>query len=271
MAGRLEGQRALVTGAGRGFGRAIAERLAEEGAKVALLARSLDQLEETARGIAGKGGAAMALRCDVASREEVHSAVAEAAGAWGPLTLIVSNAGVPGPFGPIGEVDPDQWWAAQAVHLRAPLLLMSAALPGMIRAGGGRIICISAKASVLTAPNLSAYCVGKTALNRLVEHVQAENRGKNIHAFALQPGTVVTQLAEETMASPDARKWLPAMTERLATLRGTKEGIRDLSICADVCVRMAAGELDPLAGRYLDIAFDLDAMLAEAKAKAAEN
>ena len=107
------------------------------------------------------------------------------------------------------------------------------------------------------------------ALNRLVEHVQAENRGKNIHAFALQPGTVVTRLAEDTMASPDARKWLPAMTERLAALRGTEEGTRDLAICADVCVRMAAGDLDPLAGRYLDIAFDLDAMLAEAKA--AEN
>jgi len=133
--------------------------------------------------------------------------------------------------------------------------------------GGGRIINISAKAGVVVAPNMSAYCVGKAAQIRLTEHIDAEGKADGIRAFALQPGMVVTALAEQTAASPEAQKWLPGMTSRINALRGTEEGTRDLAVCAETCVKLASGRYDAIAGRYLDIVFDLDAMLRETSAQ----
>ncbi|MGE5721693.1 MAG: SDR family NAD(P)-dependent oxidoreductase, partial [Sphingomonadales bacterium] len=138
MTGLLNGEVALVTGAGRGFGRAIAERFAREGAKVALFARSRDQIEQAAEAIRAAGGKALAVAGDATVRADVDRAVAAAEAELGPLTLFVNNAGTPGPFGPIWEVDPDQWWQAQELHIRAPVLFLNRILPGMIERGRGR-------------------------------------------------------------------------------------------------------------------------------------
>src|SRR5690606_12409635 len=164
--GMLSGQVALVTGAGRGFGRAIAERFAAEGAAVALLARSLIELEGVAQAIRKAGGQAIGVRCDVSDPASVEHAIGKVTELLGPIDLLVNNAGVPGPFGPIWRVDPDEWWRAQAVHIRAPMLFMHHVLPGMVARDRGRVICVSAIASRLVAPNLSAYCTGKIAQNR---------------------------------------------------------------------------------------------------------
>ena len=258
---------AIVTGAGRGFGRAIAQRFAEAGARVALVARSDDQLNDVAAAITASGGIAVALPGDVTRQTDVERIVRTATEKLGDVRLLVNNAGTPGPFGPIGVVNPHEWWSAQQVHQLAPLLFASALIPGMRKRGGGRIINISATASVVVAPNLSAYCVGKHAQNRLTEHIDAEGKADGIRAFSLQPGMAVTALAEQTAASAEAQHWLPNMTRRINSLRGTEEGVRDLAICAEVCVKLASGRYDRLAGRYLDIAFDLEAMLREESAK----
>ena len=160
----LDGRIAIVTGAGRGFGRAIAERLAGEGASVALLARSRAQIEDVAVAI---GPAALAVACDVTDSASVGQAAARVEETLGPVDILVSNAGVPGPFGPLWEVDPEEWWQAQAVHIRAPMLLLHRLLPGMIERGRGHAVCVSAKAARIVAPHLSAYCTGKVAQNRL--------------------------------------------------------------------------------------------------------
>src|SRR5450631_3590263 len=210
---------AIVTGAGRGFGRAIAQRFADAGARVALVARSGDQLAEVAATIAATGGIALALPGDVTRQADVERIVGAATEQLGDVTLLVNNAGTPGPFGPIGVVNPHDWWSAQQVHQLAPLLFASALIPGMRKRGGGRIINISATAAVVVAPSLSAYCVGKAAQNRLTEHIDAEGKADGIRAFSLQPGMVVTAFAEQTAASPEAQKWLPGMTHRINSLR----------------------------------------------------
>lgn len=266
MSGRLANEVAIVTGAGRGFGRSIALRFAQEGARIALVSRSIEQLREVAAEIGDMGGRAIALAGDVTSREDVNRIVSETETALGIVTLMVNNAGTPGPFGPIGVVDPDEWWASQSVHQRGPLLFISRVIPAMIALGGGRIINISATASVVVAPSLSAYCVGKAAQNRLAEHVHAENYANGIRIFALQPGMAVTALAEETANSPDVQKWLPGMAGRIAALRGTEKGVRDLDRCANVCADMAAGRFDIMSGRYFDVENDFEALLAEAEA-----
>ncbi len=265
--GRLTGQVALVTGAGRGFGRAIAERLASEGAAAAVLSRSASQLEEVVAAIESRGGNAIALVADVTNAAEVERACATAREHLGPVTFLVNCAGVPGPFGPVGEFDPEDWWAAQKIHQLAPLLFSTALLPSMMARGSGRILNINATAAVVVAPYMSAYCVGKAAQLRLTEIMDAETRGHGVRVFALQPGLVITALAEETAARADARKWIPGMVARLEAMRGTPEGTRDLDTCAEVCVRIGAGQYDALAGRYLDVKNDFEQLLREAAQK----
>jgi NAD(P)-dependent dehydrogenase (short-subunit alcohol dehydrogenase family) len=261
--GVLAGQVAIVTGAGRGFGRAIAERLAEEGARVALLSRTLGQLEEVASAIRAQGGTACAVAGDVTDPHSVDHAIREAEHELGPLDLLVSNAGVPGPFGPLWEVDPDEWWYAQAVHIRAPMLLMRRVLPGMIARGRGRIICISAIASRLVAPHLSAYCTGKIALNRVVAEAAAELQGTGVAVFAIDPGFVFTQLARETMESIEAQKYLAGMVGRLRDKEHDPDAQVDLRCTAERCVALASGRYDALSGGYYELPDDLDAALAE--------
>lgn len=259
--GILAGQVALVTGAGRGFGRAIAERLASEGARVALMARSLAQLEDVAAAIRQAGGEAVAVRCDLSSPSDIAQAVAEAESTLGSADILISNAGVPGPFGPVWEVDPEEWWQAQEIHIRAPMLLMHRLLPGMIARGRGRIICISAIASRMVAPNLSAYCTGKIALNRLVAQAAAELRDTGVSVFAIDPGFVFTQLARETMESAEAQRHLGGMVERLRKAQDDPAAQDDLARCAQRSLDLASGRYDALSGHYYELSDDLDAEL----------
>ena len=257
---------AIVTGAGRGFGRAIAERLAGEGAKVALLARTEGQLGEVAEVIAAAGGTALGIACDVTDPASVERAVSRAESELGPVGILVSNAGVPGPFGPLWEVDPEEWWRAQAVHIRAPMLLLHRLLPGMIERGRGHAVCVSAKAARIVAPNLSAYCTGKIAQNRLVAEAAAELEGTGVAVFAIDPGFVPTQLARETMDDPAAQKHLGGMVERLREREADPAAQADLARCAERVLALVSGKYDALTGNYYELDDDLDAAVGRMRA-----
>jgi NAD(P)-dependent dehydrogenase (short-subunit alcohol dehydrogenase family) len=262
----LAGQVAIVTGAGRGFGKAIAKGLAAEGASVALVARSRDDLDAVAREIGMTGGRALAAPADVTDRAAVECAVRDAEAALGPATLLISCAGIGHPYGPLGIVDPDEWWHAQAVHLRGPLLFVSALLPGMRERRRGRIVTISAIAGNRVTPNLSAYGMGKNAQIRLVQHIAAEQKEFGISAFAIEPGTAVTDLAESTIASPDAQRWLPGMVASLKKMRDQKRDPAPVfARCAEMCVALASGRYDALSGRYLEPWDDFETLLRDLK------
>jgi NAD(P)-dependent dehydrogenase (short-subunit alcohol dehydrogenase family) len=259
--GILDGQVALVTGGGRGFGRAIAERFAQEGAAVALLARSLAEIDQVAQAVRASGGNAIGVRCDVTDAASIEHAVAKAEELLGPVDLLVNNAGVPGPFGPIWQVDPDEWWRAQAIHIRAPMLFMHHVLPGMVERDKGHVICVSAIASRLVAPNLSAYCTGKIAQNRLVAEAAAELADTSVAVFAIDPGFAATQLARDTAADPEARKHFQPLIERIESHPHAYGTDPDLARCAQRCVDLASGKYDALSGGYFELPDDLDAEL----------
>lgn len=271
MPQQLKGEVAIVTGASRGFGRRIAMRLAAEGAHVALFARRLSALEAVVREIEREGGRALALPGDVTVPEDVSCAVQTCEERLGPLSVLVSNAGVPTPFGPLGVADPAAWWSALAVHVRGPLLFLSAVLPGMRARRKGRIVFIASLAGLAPQRHLSAYAVGKCAQIRLMEHVALENMELGIAAFAIEPGTVTTEMTMVTLNDPEARKWIP---EGIAMLEASVAAQSDPAVheagfkrCCDMVADLVSGRFDALSGRYLEPGDDFAALAAEARAK----
>jgi NAD(P)-dependent dehydrogenase (short-subunit alcohol dehydrogenase family) len=258
----LLGQSALVTGAGRGIGKALALRLAAEGASVTLTARTLTQVQAVAAQIESAGGQALAAAADVMDDAAVYRVTAAAAERFGPTSVLVNNAGVGEPFGPIGDIDPLQWWATQKVHVLGSLLFMRCVIPGMRARGGGRIINIVSRAGLEPVPSMSAYAVAKCTAIRLTEHVDLEERGAGIRAFALQPGTIITDMARQTISSPQAQQHIPEGVAWLSSITPASSDA-DLERCCDVVAALAAGCYDALAGQYLDIAWDLEAKLAK--------
>jgi NAD(P)-dependent dehydrogenase (short-subunit alcohol dehydrogenase family) len=264
MSNELSGRTALVTGGGRGLGRGIALELARAGAGVAVVARTRSQLDDVVSLVTREGGRALAVVADVTDREAVEAAVTATQNALGPVSILVNNAGLARPYGPIGVVDPDDWWRSHAIHVRGALLFMSALLPGMRERRGGRIVNIASKGGIVVAPSLSSYCVAKATVIRLTEHVDAEARADGVRAFVVQPGTILTDMARDSMTDPAARQWVPFLVEDLKAI-ADQDPTPALAQLGRQVVALATGRYDALAGAYLDLEQDLDRLLAAAE------
>jgi NAD(P)-dependent dehydrogenase (short-subunit alcohol dehydrogenase family) len=248
----LAGQVALVTGGGRGIGRAIASALAAAGAAVAVVARSEGELAEVVARIGEAGGRAAAIPTDVSDARAVAAMARAAEATLGPVDLLVNNAGIPGPIGPMWEVDPDAWWRGLEVNLRGPWLCARAVLPGMIARGRGRIVNVASGAGTIAIPYLSSYVVSKAALIRLTEELALEAGALGIRTFAIEPGTVRTAMAEYALDSEDGRRWMP-------WFRSIFEQGRDVpaEVAARLVVLLASGRADALSGRFFTVADDV--------------
>jgi NAD(P)-dependent dehydrogenase (short-subunit alcohol dehydrogenase family) len=255
---RLDGQVALVSGGGRGIGRAIARALGAAGASVAVLARSAGEVAETVALIEQAGGRARACPADATRAEAIAAAVAGVERTLGPLDLLVNCVATLGPIGPFWETDLAQWWGALDVVLRGPLVCVRAVLPGMIGRRRGRIVNVASGGGAMAIPYLSGYVTGKTALIRVTECLAAEAQPYGVALFAIEPGTVRTAMAEQALESPEGRTWLP-------WFRRIFDGGFDVPAerAARLVVTLAAGTADRLSGRFLTIADDLERILAE--------
>jgi len=270
MTKALAGQVALVTGGGRGFGKAIALGFAAEGAAVTVTARTQTELDQALSEIKAAGGQGLAVRGDVTIPEDVARIVRTTTERFGPVTLLVSNAGIPGPFAPIRAVDPEEWWFSQEVHIRAPFMFIREVLPSMVERRAGRIIVVSAIGSYRVDENMSAYCLGKTAQNRLVQLLAHEVKEFGISAFAIDPGFAITELAEITMRDPGAQRWRAEMIQHLKARKASPDAMLDLDRCAKRCLDLASGRYDELSGTYTELKDNLDEMLRQARTTASQ-
>ena len=184
---RLAGQVALVSGASRGIGRAVALAFAREGARVALLARGRGDLERVARAIETDGGSALVVPGDAAEEDAARRAVEAALARFGRLDCLVTAQGA-GTFGPLEASRVQDWDAMLRANLTATYLLCRAALPAMLAAGQGTIVALVSLAAVRAIPGCAAYTASKAGVLGLVRALAAEVRGRGVRVAALSPG-----------------------------------------------------------------------------------
>ncbi|TKV46126.1 3-ketoacyl-ACP reductase [Bacillus sp. PIC28] len=205
LAELLQGKNALITGAGRGIGRAVAIALAKEGVNVGLLARSEENLKAVAKEVEAEGVKAVIATADVSSYEEVITAIETLKNGLGSIDILINNAGI-SKFGKFLELDVADWEKIIQVNLMGVYYATRAALPSMIEQQSGDIINISSTAGQKGAPVTSAYSASKFGVLGLTESLAMEVRKHNIRVTALTPSTVATDMAVDlglTDGNPD--------------------------------------------------------------------
>ena len=226
---RLEGV-ALVTGGGRGIGASIARELSEAGMRVAVAARTRDQVESMAADIGG-----LALVGDVSRHADADEWVRRVEADLGPIDLLVANAGIGSPDGATWDVDAEAWWHVLEVNVLGVHLCCRAVIPGMLERRRGRIVITGSGAAYLPGARHTAYPASKAAAWRYGETLAAELRG-GIPVFVISPGLVRTDLTS-TRFGDDAPWTPPELAPRLVRV-------------------LASGRADALAGRYLHAEHD---------------
>lgn len=259
---KLQGVRAVITGASQGFGLAVAERYLRDGARVFLCARQEGPLRAAAEQLAastGRGDAIKWTAADVASEADVNRLVREAVDAFGGIDTLVANAGIYGPKGAIQDVDWAEWVQALNINLCGTILCCRAVLPHLLanapNANGarGKIVLLSGGGATKPMPNLSAYAASKAALVRFGETLAEEVRDAGIDVNSVAPGALNTRLLQEVLeAGPE--KVGAAFYE--ASLKQQASGGTPLDKGAALCAYLASSESDGVTGRLISAVWD---------------
>ncbi len=244
---KLKNQVAIVTGASRGIGRAIAQGCAEEGAKVALAARTASTLEEVAAEIRDRGGEALAIPTDVTDPASVKAMVRQAEAEVGPVDLLVNNAGAFYAIGPTWEVDAETWWSDVTINLLGVFLCCREVVPEMVARKRGRVINLIGGGTDSPLPYGSAYAASKAAVMRFTETLAVELKEHGVMVFALRPGFVRTDMSEYQL-SKETQRWLPDTAQRFEEEKNVPP-----SVAAELAVEFASGRFDALTGRYIRV------------------
>lgn len=204
---QLNGKTALITGAGRGIGRAIALAFAREGCDVALAARTAPEVEDTARLAREMGRRAFAYPCDVGDADQARAMAGKALDDLGHIDILVNNAGFTA-FRPFADLTLEDWRRTMDVNLTSVFVVTQAVLPGMMERKSGRIINVSSITGIKPIEQQSAYCAAKHGVNGLTKSLALELRPHGIAVHAICPGGVHTRLTDECMPDRDKTDWM---------------------------------------------------------------
>jgi 3-oxoacyl-[acyl-carrier protein] reductase len=242
----LSGQVVLVTGGGRGLGRAFAQALAASGMRVAITARHVNELEETARLIRSSGHTVIAFPADINDKSSIEEVVVKVEAQLGPIDLLINNAGIcpPEAVGPTWTLDPISWWKTFETNVRGSLNCFNALVPRMIERGRGRVIFVASSTALRGISYMSAYTSSKAALIRLSENLALEVQDYGISVFSIHPGTVRTAMAEGLMCPASGIKYIPWFKKIFDEHRDEPIGP-----AANLVLYLASGKADALSGR----------------------
>ncbi|MCC6474598.1 MAG: SDR family oxidoreductase [Burkholderiales bacterium] len=200
---RLDGKVALVTGASRGIGRAVARRLSAQGAKTILCSRDLDACESVSAELRGAGGESHALRIDLADLDGVGEAARAALSLWGRIDVLVANAGGVAHLGPMAGVSSAAFDATFQVNLKSYLWLCRQVLPGMVERRDGALLFIGSISGLAGERGLGVYALAKAAEMQLARNIAVEYGRHNVRANALAPGLVRTEMTRPLWSNDD--------------------------------------------------------------------
>lgn len=233
MTNPLTGTVAVVTGAGRGIGRATAERLAADGASIVLAARSADELQQVAASIQSAGGRAEVVVTDVTARSEVGHLFDRTAELFGRLDILVNNAGAMQPLTPVGQLGDEDWHRCFDVNVNAVHYCCDSAIGLLSDGDGGHIIVIGSGQGHSPTPNGAAYCSSKAAVSMYVRTLARELRPRGVTVNEIVPGAVATDMLSWTVGLP---------MERLGELEPALGGdrLKDPSEVADYVAFLAS-------------------------------
>ena len=253
---KLASKRALITGASQGFGLAVARAFVEAGADVMLCARSAERLDEARQELvrlAGGQSRVLARPADVSDPGDVRQLVQTALAELGGLEILVSNAGVYGPKGPIEQVDWAEWSRAVATNLLGTVLVCREVLAHFKARRHGKIVLLSGGGATKPLPYLSAYAASKAGVVRFGETLAEEVREFGITVNSVAPGALNTRLLDEVLeAGPEqvGRAFYEQAVKQKA------EGGTPLELGASLCVFLASPESDGITGKLISAVWD---------------
>jgi NAD(P)-dependent dehydrogenase (short-subunit alcohol dehydrogenase family) len=252
---RLTGRVAIVTGGSRGIGLAIARALANEGAKVALAARTVGELATAKATLESEGATVLTRTTDVAKWDEVQALVGEVMATWGNVDILVNNAGVNGAIGRVDECDIAEWKQAFEVNLFGTMHACRAVLPGMRARRSGAIINLAGGGvgGPGVAPRVSAYATSKAAVVQFTESLARELLEDGVQVNAIAPGAVVTEMTAAVVAA-GPEKAGRELYER--TVKQRASGGEPPELAAKLVVWLASAASKGLTGKMLSAKWD---------------
>lgn len=254
MNGALQGKKAIITGAGRGIGAAIARAFAREGADVALAARSVSQLNEVRDQVLALGRRAVVIPTDMADPAQVKTLVATAVRELGGLDIVVSNAAASGPFAPLADISAATWREVHAVNLEGPLQLLQSAAPYLLKQGSGSVVVVSSIRGTNGVPMGGIYGATKAALNSIVRTLACEWGPQGVRVNALCPGPVDTFMTEGFF---QGNQPLKDFYGQIAPLKGWTQA----EDCAEPAVFLASEGARKITGQLLVVDGGLSVVL----------
>lgn len=253
---KLAGRSAIITGASQGLGLEIAKHFLEAGASIAICARDPEKLAEAQQilqPLVKNDAKLLALPADVSKLKQVEHLVNTALLAFSKIDILVANAGVYGPKGPIDEVDWDEWSEAIDINLKGTVLQCCAVLPQMRKQQYGKIIILSGGGATKPLPNLSAYAASKAAVVRFAETLAEEVMPCHIDVNTIAPGALNTRLLDEILEAGPEKVGGAFYAQ---SLKQKEMGGASLDVGARLCLFLASSESDGITGRLLSALWD---------------
>jgi NAD(P)-dependent dehydrogenase (short-subunit alcohol dehydrogenase family) len=196
---QLTGKVALVTGAGSGIGKAAAQLLAKEGAKIAALGRTEDELKETVDQIQGDRGEALAVVADISQPDQMQQAIQQTVDKWGQIDIVFANAGINGVWAPLEELEPEEWDKTLNINLKGTFLTVKYAVPYLKKKGGSVIVTSSVNGTrIFSNTGATAYSCSKAAQVAFTKMVAVELAKHRIRVNVICPGAIETDIGEST-------------------------------------------------------------------------